>query len=96
MCKHKSIYGLKQASRQWFSKFSRVLIKHGFHQSRSDHSLFTNGADSSFMALLVYVDDIIITGPNISTISFLKEFLHNQFKLKDLGQLKYFLDLEIT
>lgn len=48
------------------------------------------------MALLIYVDDIVITGPSITAINTLKEFLHTQFKLKDLGNLKYFLGLEIA
>ncbi|KAL5551858.1 hypothetical protein UlMin_002034 [Ulmus minor] len=97
VCKlHKSIYGLKQASRQWYSKFSQALLKFGFVQSKSDYSLFTKGHGSSFIALLVYVDDIILASPSSITIAELKQFLHTQFQLKDLGCLKYFLGLEIA
>lgn len=97
VCKlHKSIYGFKQASRQWFDKFSSALLKLSFKQSKSDYSLFVCGIDSSFIALLVYVDDIIITGSSISEIGKLKKHLDYVFKQKDLGSLRYFLGLELA
>lgn len=93
---HKSIYGLKQASRQWFDKFSRALLLLGFCQAKSDYSLFTKGSGESFVALLVYVDDIIIAGRSSSVINSLKIHLNAAFRLKDLGSLKYFLGLELA
>jgi len=92
----KSLYGLKQASRQWFSKFSNTLLKLGFIQSKSDYSLFTRLQGSSFIALLVYVDDIVLAGNDSEALSTFTLLLNQQFQLKDLGDLKFFLGLEIA
>ena len=97
VCKlNKSLYGLKQASRQWFCKFSSALIEKGFTQSKSDYSLFTSGSGASLVVLLVYVDDIVLASPNMSRLQFVQQQLQDSFKLKVLGDLKYFLGLEIA
>ena len=93
---HKSLYGLKQASRQWFAKFSEAICSAGFVQSRADYSLFTKTQGKLFTALLIYVDDILITGNDPASISATKKFLHSRFNLKDLGNLKYFLGIEVS
>ncbi|KAG7556307.1 Reverse transcriptase RNA-dependent DNA polymerase [Arabidopsis suecica] len=92
----KSLYGLKQASRQWYLKFSTTLMNLGFKKSQADHTLFTRKTGNVFTALLVYVDDIVIAGNNEEVIDQLKKDLAQAFKLRDLGPLKYFLGLEIA
>ncbi|GJV60970.1 ribonuclease H-like domain-containing protein [Tanacetum coccineum] len=91
----KSLYGLKQAPRQWNAKLTSTLIENGFSQSKSDYSLHTKSDKDVFLALLVYVDDIIIIGNNVSEIEKFKVYLKSKFMIKDLGKLKYFLGIEI-
>lgn len=92
----KSLYGLKQASRQWYLKFSTTLMNLGFKKSQADHTLFIHMTGNVYIALLVYVDDIVIAGNNDAAIEELKKDLAKAFKLRDLGPLKYFLGLEIA
>lgn len=97
VCKlHKSLYGLKQASRQWSIKLSNGLKKANFKQYKADYSLFVRSQHGKFTCLLIYVDDVILTGNNLQDIEDTKSFLKNQFKLKDLGELKYFLGIEVA
>ena len=85
---------MKQASQQWFSKFSKAIRAAGYVQSRAYYSLVTIIQGKSFTALLIYVDDILITGNDPVSIATIKKFLHSQFHLKDLGDLKYFLGIK--
>lgn len=93
---HKSIYGLRQGSRQWFCKFFEALRLEWFRQSQSDHSLFTRSSGASFILLLVYMDDIVIATNNDREVLDLKGALSRKFKMKDLGSLRYFLGLEVA
>ena len=93
---HKSLYGLKHSPRAWFGRFNDVVMQYGMLKCKSDHSVFYKKTDAGIILLVVYVDDIIITGNDDSGISSLKSFLHSQFQTKDLGPLKYFLGVEIA
>ncbi|XP_019193104.1 PREDICTED: uncharacterized protein LOC109187371 [Ipomoea nil] len=90
----RSLYGLKQASRQWNAKLTLALQKHGFQQLSADPSLFTKSSENSFTALLIYVDDILVAGTNSHHIVQLKKYLDKAFRIKDLGPLNYFLGIE--
>ncbi|KAI3799323.1 hypothetical protein L1987_34616 [Smallanthus sonchifolius] len=93
---HKSLYGLKQAPRAWFTRFSTVLSQLGFCGSKTDPSLFILNSGGTLVYILVYVDDIIITGNNNSAINGIINCLSSIFPLKDLGQLHYFLGIEVV
>ncbi|KAL0374745.1 UNVERIFIED_CONTAM: Retrovirus-related Pol polyprotein from transposon RE2 [Sesamum radiatum] len=97
VCKlQRSLYGLKQSSRQWNAEFTLKITEYGFVQSAHDHCLFTKSTPQGLMALLLYVDDILITGPSISDIQTVKNYLHALFTIKDIGDARYFLGLEIA
>ncbi|PRQ17191.1 putative RNA-directed DNA polymerase [Rosa chinensis] len=96
VCKlHKALYGLKQSPRAWYSKLSSVLLASSFKRSHADSSLFVRHGKAGTLVVLVYVDDLIITGDNVDEIKSLKLALHNTFAIKDLGPLKYFLGIEM-
>ena len=92
----RSLYSLKQASRQWFMRLSSFLISHSFQEASADHSLFLSFIGNSTTVLLVYVDDIVLIGNNIDAIRHITALLDHTFKIKDLGFLKYFLGLEVA
>ena len=96
VCKlHKSLYGLKQAPRAWFERFTSQLENLGFTASSADPSLFTYKSHNEILYLLLYVDDIILTGTSPSLITNLITTLQQTFELKDLGPLHYFLGLQL-
>nr|XP_016494495.1 PREDICTED: uncharacterized mitochondrial protein AtMg00810-like [Nicotiana tabacum] len=89
------LYGLKQASRQWYEKLTEALCSKGFNHTMNDYSLFYKQHEDSVIYVAVYVDDVLFTGTNNKEICHLKVFLHDKFKIKDLGNLHYFLGLEV-
>lgn len=97
VCKlNKAIYGLKQASRSWFITIQSALLALGFNQSRADTSLFYRVSGKEVTYLLIYVNDMLITGSCSSTIKKVISQLSEQFSLKDLGEVKHFLGVEVN
>jgi hypothetical protein len=96
VCLHKSLYGLKQAPPAWFQIFSDYLEDLGFLASQVDPSLFIYCHNNIFVYLLIYVDDILITGNDASHISYLIQQFGSLFAMKDRGQLHYFLGIEAS
>jgi hypothetical protein len=90
-----SLYGLKQAPQAWFEKFRTPLLDFTFTQSQYDSSLFFHKAALGIAILLVYVDDILITGSDLQLIEQLQQRLKSSFHMKDLGPLQHFLGLEV-
>ena len=96
VCKlNRSLYGLKQAPRAWFDRLSQCLLHLSFYCGKANSSLFILHKGQSIVLLLIYVDDIIFTDNDNNFISDLINTLSNEFSLKDLGSLHYFLGLEV-
>jgi hypothetical protein len=92
---HRSLYGLKQAPQAWFQSFAFVVTTAGFFASTHDLTLFVHVSPCD-RTLLLYVDDMIITGDDPEYIAFVKTHLSDQFLMFDLGPLSYFLRIEIS
>lgn len=86
VCKlHKSLYGLKQTPRAWYNKLKSYLFELGFKRSALDLSLFHRKLNDVLLIVLVYVDDIPITGDSAVEVLGVIDLLNKKFKLKSLG-----------
>ena len=97
VCKfHKALYGLKQAPTTWFTRLSTFLLELGFKASLVDSSLFIYACEAVWVYMLIYVDDIIITRTYVPIISSLICSMQQEFPLKDLGSLRFFLGIQVS
>ena len=91
----KALYGLKQAPRAWNAKLDRELLALGFVRSKMDHAVYRRKNRDSFLLVGVYVDDLIISGPDVKDIKVFKSEMKKKFSMSDLGLLSYYLGIEV-
>ena len=94
-----SLYGLKQAPRAWYAKMDRFLLDTSFSRCHSDPNVYTKKVGNHLIILVLYVDDIILTGTDLKILTHVKSSLKKNFEMLDLGHLHYFLyvdDLILT
>ena len=97
VCKlKKSLYRLKQAPRQWYKKFDSFMMSHEYKRTFVDPCVYVRRFhDDKFIILLLYVDDMLIVGQDADMIQKLKRELSRMFDMKDLGNAKHILGMEI-
>ena len=96
VCKlKKSIYGLKQASHQWYHKFHQVIVSFGFEINMVDECVYHKFSGSKHIFLVLYVDDILLVTNNIGLLHETKRFVLNNFKMVDLGDASFVLGIKI-
>jgi hypothetical protein len=92
----KAVYGLKQAPRSWYEKIDSFFLQQGFMRSKSDPNLYTKFDEKGHVVLIsLYVDDLIITRNSEKLISGIKKQMSRVFEMKYLGELHYYLSLEV-
>jgi hypothetical protein len=96
VCKlFKSLYGLKQAPKQWHEKFDRTLTSVGFVVNKADKCVYYRYGGGEGVFLCLYVDDILILGTSLDEIKKTKDFLSNNFEMKDLGEADVILNIKL-
>jgi len=92
---NKSLHGLKQAPRAWYSWFATFLLSLGFVEAKTDTSLFVYQRGSDLVYLLLYVDDIVLTASSQALLQRIIAALQHEFSMKDLGELHHFLGMHV-
>ena len=96
VCKlKKSIYGLQQASRQWYLKFNDTITSFGFQENTVDRCIYMKVSGSKFIFLVLYVDDILLATNDLGLLHQTKKYLSQNFEMKDMGEATYVIGIEI-
>jgi hypothetical protein len=91
----KSIYGLKQASRQWYLNFDETIRSFGFKENEEDNCIYAKFRSGKFIVLILYVDDILLASSDVSLLLETKRFLSSNFDMQDLGETSFVLGIKI-
>jgi hypothetical protein len=91
----KSLYGLKEAPKQWHEKFDKILTSAGFAVNEADKYIYYRYGGGNGVILCLYVDNILIFGNNVDVIKEVKDFLSNNFEMKDLGEVNDILNTKL-
>jgi len=96
VCKlKKSIYGLKQAFRQWYQKFHQVITSYGFEVNVVDDYVYHKFSGSKYIFLVLYVDDILLASSDVGLLHETNKFFTKNFEMKDLGNSSFVLGIQI-
>jgi len=96
VCKlKKSIYGLKQASRQWYLKFNDTITSYDFVENTVDQCIYMKVSGNMFVIFVLYVDDILFATNNVVMLHDVNKFLFNNCEMKDMDEASYVIRLEI-
>ena len=96
VCKlKKSIYGLKQASRQWYIKFNDTITSFGFQEITVDRCIYQKMSGRKFIFLVLYVDEIILAANDLGILNETKDYLSKDFEMKDMGEASHVIGIEI-
>jgi len=92
----RSIYGLKQSSRVWYFRFYEAIISFGLNMISEYHYMYVKKTTKGIMFLTLHVDDILLVGNNMEMIQTIEQWLSSVFEMKDKGEIRYILGVEIT
>ena len=96
VCKLKRfLYGLKQSPRMWYHVFDTYIVSLGFVRSNVDHCIYSKEEGGCFIYVALYVDDMLLIGNNMNTITEVKKKLSSKFNMKDLGATNFIMGMEI-
>lgn len=92
----KALYGLRQAPRAWYAKLSKSLESLGFNRCPYEHAVYTKGIGDEKLIIGVYVDDLLVTGTSAAVIEDFKKQMGERFEMSNMGQLSYYLGIEVA